>query len=83
MDTNCDPDEIDYVIPGNDDAIRAVKLIAGKVADAVIEARQGEQLKAEAEAAEAAAAEKAANEAASEGEGGEELVGIELTNEAE
>ena len=43
VDTNCDPDEIDYVIPGNDDAIRAVKLIAGKLADAIIEGRQGEQ----------------------------------------
>jgi ribosomal protein L7/L12 len=43
VDTNCDPDEIDYVIPGNDDAIRAIKLIAGKLADAVLEARQGEQ----------------------------------------
>ena len=42
VDTNCDPDEIDYVIPGNDDAIRAVKLIAGKMADAVIEVHQGE-----------------------------------------
>ncbi|MCL2665555.1 MAG: 30S ribosomal protein S2 [Defluviitaleaceae bacterium] len=42
VDTNCDPDEVDYVIPGNDDAIRAVKLIAGKLADAVIEAKQGE-----------------------------------------
>ncbi len=42
VDTNCDPDEVDYVIPGNDDAIRAVKLISGKMADAVIEARQGE-----------------------------------------
>ncbi len=42
VDTNCDPDEIDYVIPGNDDAIRAVKLIAGAIADAVIEGRQGE-----------------------------------------
>ena len=41
VDTNCDPDEVDYVIPGNDDAIRAVKLIAGKIASAVIEARQG------------------------------------------
>ncbi len=41
VDTNCDPDEIDYVIPGNDDAIRAVKLIAGTMADAVLEARQG------------------------------------------
>jgi len=43
VDTNCDPDEIDYVIPGNDDSIRAVKLIAGKLADAVLEGRQGEQ----------------------------------------
>ena len=43
VDTNCDPEEVDYVIPGNDDAIRAVKLIAGKIADAVIEAKQGEQ----------------------------------------
>lgn len=42
VDTNCDPDEVDIVIPGNDDAIRAVKLIAAKMADAVIEARQGE-----------------------------------------
>ncbi len=43
VDTNCDPDEVDYVIPGNDDAIRAVKLIAGKMADAVLEGRQGQQ----------------------------------------
>ena len=43
VDTNCDPDEIDYVIPGNDDAIRAVKLIAGKMADAILEGKQGEQ----------------------------------------
>ena len=43
VDTNCDPDEVDYVIPGNDDAIRAVKLIAGKMADAVLEGKQGEQ----------------------------------------
>ncbi len=42
VDTNCDPDLIDYVIPGNDDAIRAVKLIVSKIADAVIEANQGE-----------------------------------------
>ncbi|MDO4831512.1 MAG: 30S ribosomal protein S2 [Clostridia bacterium] len=42
VDTNCDPDEIDYVIPGNDDAIRAVKLIAGAMADAVIEGREGQ-----------------------------------------
>lgn len=44
VDTNCDPDEVDYVIPGNDDAIRAVKLIAAKIADAIIEGRQGEQM---------------------------------------
>lgn len=44
-DTNCDPDLIDYVIPGNDDAIRAVKLIATMVADAIIEGRQGEEMK--------------------------------------
>lgn len=44
VDTNCDPDLIDYIIPGNDDAIRAIKLIAGKMADAVIEGRQGEQI---------------------------------------
>ena len=41
VDTNCDPDVVDYVIPGNDDAIRAVKLIVSKMADAVIEANQG------------------------------------------
>jgi len=42
-DTNCDPDDVDYVIPGNDDAIRAIKLIAGAMADAVIEAKEGEE----------------------------------------
>ena len=42
VDTNCDPDDVDYIIPANDDAIRAVKLIAGKMADAVIEGKQGE-----------------------------------------
>jgi len=53
VDTNCDPDEVDYAIPGNDDAIRAVKLIASKIADAVLEGRQGEQMTdATAEAAE-------------------------------
>lgn len=52
VDTNCDPDEVDYVIPGNDDAIRAVKLIAAKMADAVIEGRQGEQLENEEQEAE-------------------------------
>jgi hypothetical protein len=44
VDTNCDPDEVDFPIPGNDDAIRAVKLIAAKMADAVLEGKQGEQL---------------------------------------
>ena len=61
VDTNCDPDEIDYVIPGNDDAIRAVKLISGAMADAVIEGRQGQMGAAEAEAE---AAEEASEEAA-------------------
>ena len=44
VDTNCDPDEIDYVIPGNDDAIRAVRLISATRADAILEGRQGEQM---------------------------------------
>ncbi len=48
VDTNCDPDDADYVIPGNDDAIRAIKLISASLADAVIEGRQGEQTEAEA-----------------------------------
>ena len=52
-DTNCDPDDVDYVIPANDDAIRAVKLISGKMADAVIEGRQGEDAAAPAVEAEA------------------------------
>ena len=53
-DTNCDPEELDYVIPGNDDAIRAIKLIVSKMADAIIEAKQGEEVTAEeAESAEA------------------------------
>ena len=60
VDTNCDPDDADYVIPGNDDAIRAIKLISSIIADGIIEGRQGEQLteatevKAEAETEEAA-----------------------------
>jgi small subunit ribosomal protein S2 len=49
VDTNCDPDEVDYIIPGNDDAIRAVKLLTSKIADAVLEGKQGEQVAAEAE----------------------------------
>ena len=54
VDTNCDPDEIDYVIPGNDDAIRAIRLIAGAMASAVIEGRQGEDAVVEAAPAEEA-----------------------------
>ena len=52
VDTNCDPDEVDYVIPGNDDAIRAVKLMTGRMADAIMEGRQGEGGDAEEAAAE-------------------------------
>ena len=54
VDTNCDPDDADYVIPGNDDAIRAIKLISAALADAVIEGRQGEQTTEEAPATETA-----------------------------
>ena len=63
-DTNCDPEELDYVIPGNDDAIRAVKLIVSKMADAVIEANQGaaEDVVYEGEDVEAAEAEEAVEE---------------------
>lgn len=74
VDTNCDPDEVDYVIPGNDDAIRSIKLIASAMADAVIEAREGEeglalrrqmeaQMNAESEAAKAQAEEETEEEA--------------------
>ena len=52
VDTNCDPDEIDYVIPGNDDAIRAIKLISQTMANAVLEGKQGESYSAETEASE-------------------------------
>ena len=56
VDTNCDPDDADYIIPGNDDAIRAIKLISSVLADAVIEGKQGEAFAPEAtEAAEATA----------------------------
>lgn len=65
VDTNCDPDDADYIIPGNDDAIRAVKLIGGALADAVIEGKGGEQLTdVEPETAETAATEEVAGEAA-------------------
>ena len=50
VDTNCDPDDADYVIPGNDDAIRAIKLISASLADAILEGKQGEQTEAPAEA---------------------------------
>ncbi|MBC5647086.1 30S ribosomal protein S2 [Christensenella tenuis] len=75
VDTNCDPDEVDYPIPGNDDAIRAVKLITSKMADAVLEGKQGEQMEEAAEEAaevlteaeeEVAAAEEIAEEIAQE-----------------
>ncbi|MBP3218309.1 MAG: 30S ribosomal protein S2 [Lachnospiraceae bacterium] len=69
-DTNCDPEDLDYVIPGNDDAIRAVKLLTGKMADAVIEAHQGEEnVAADEESQEALAAESAASEAEQAEEG--------------
>ena len=63
VDTNCDPDDVDFVIPANDDAIRAVKLITSCMADAIIEAKQGESFQeAPAEAAEAEAEEEAEDE---------------------
>ncbi|MBQ8309617.1 MAG: 30S ribosomal protein S2, partial [Clostridia bacterium] len=62
VDTNCDPDDADYVIPGNDDAIRAIKLISSALADAIIEGKQGE------ETAEAAAEAEAAEDAAADAE---------------
>ncbi len=62
VDTNCDPDEVDYVIPGNDDAIRAVKLIASTMANAILEGKQGEQTEDAAEKIEADEAEEEAAE---------------------
>jgi len=62
VDTNCDPDEVDYVIPGNDDAIRAIKLISNKIADAIIEVRQVVTEGEEAEEETPAAAEESAEE---------------------
>ena len=87
VDTNCDPDDVDYVIPGNDDAIRAVKLIAGAMADAVIEAREGEEglaKRKEAEAlanAEANAETTEAQEETAETETQEEVKAEETTAE--
>jgi small subunit ribosomal protein S2 len=81
VDTNCDPDEVDYPIPGNDDAIRAIRLMAGKMADAVMEGRaEHESRQAEAEAAEAAAVaerEEAVAVAVEAGEAAEEEAGWE------
>ena len=75
VDTNCDPDDADYIIPGNDDAIRAIKLISSVLADAMIEGKQGEQL-TEAPAADAAPSEDpaAAEEGAAEGSEGRPLL---------
>ena len=72
VDTNCDPDDVDYIIPANDDAIRAVKLIAGCMADAIIEAKQGESFDEGEEAGSTEAAEtenvaEAAEDKAEEG----------------
>jgi len=76
VDTNCDPDEVDYVIPGNDDAIRAIKLISNKIADAIIEVRgietEGEEIEPEAE-----------SEKTGEGEMGIDLEEPELEEELE
>lgn len=72
VDTNCDPDEVDYVIPGNDDAIRAIKLISNKLADAVIEVKQAEWDR------EAQPEGEAAEEAAAEAEGAEEKPDVDV-----
>ncbi len=71
VDTNCDPDEIDYPIPGNDDAIRAVKLIVSKMADAVLEGKQGEQMDEEEAPAEEVVSEEQAEAEAAEAVGEE------------
>ena len=59
VDTNCDPDDADYIIPGNDDAIRAIRLISSVLADAILEGKQGEQFTDSEETVEAPAAEDA------------------------
>lgn len=92
VDTNCDPDEVDYPIPGNDDAIRAVKLITSKMADAVLEGRQGEQMEDEEQEAvelvseevmEANAAEEIAEEVAQEILAQEEPAAVETVETEE
>lgn len=62
VDTNCDPDEIDYVIPANDDAIRAVRLLTAKMADAILEGKQGEELEVEAQEEQEVVAEETSEE---------------------
>ena len=75
-DTNCDPEDIDYVIPGNDDAIRAIRLICSKMADACIEGHKlaEEKLRAEAEASKEMVDEKPDEEIPADGEGGPEVI---------
>jgi small subunit ribosomal protein S2 len=68
VDTNCDPDEIDYVIPGNDDAIRAIRLLTSRMADAVLEGKEGRQETEASESPEAEAADEAAMPAEEEEE---------------
>lgn len=77
VDTNCDPDSVDYVIPGNDDAIRAVKLIAGAMAYAVIEAREGEEGLAKVREADQKAMEEAMKAENSEAEAETEVANVE------
>lgn len=77
VDTNCDPDEVDYMIPGNDDAIRAVKLITSRMADAVLEGLQGYQMAQEAEEAEARADGEEPEAGGAEAPGGAEGVAAE------
>ncbi|MBQ3789403.1 MAG: 30S ribosomal protein S2 [Lachnospiraceae bacterium] len=68
VDTNCDPEELDFVIPGNDDAIRAVKLLVGRMADAVIEAKEGREMSTEPKEEETVTPEPAAESAAADAE---------------
>jgi small subunit ribosomal protein S2 len=79
VDTNCDPSEVDYVIPGNDDALRAIRLFASKVADSVIE---GAQAASDKQAAELSAAQYAAEAAAAEGQGAAPAEGAQEGAEA-
>jgi len=85
-DTNCDPDDIDYIIPGNDDAIRAIRLVCSKIADACIEGHNlaEEKLRAEAESSQEAAADQAEEIAPTEEEGeGPEVIFVSKKQEPE